>query len=257
MKRCDPGQIGLMGHVIADYPSARDVRAMITTMVASGVEIIEIQIPFSEPMADGPVFLAANHEALRLGVGYDESLALLSEMASAYPQVTFVFMSYLNVIYKRGYARFAADAKAAGAGGVIVPDLPLEHAAKLDQALAAAGLVNIRLIPPNASDERIAALCREARGLIYAVARRGVTGAQTEFGDEVERLTQRIRLQTDLPVAVGFGVKSGADVKSLRGHADYAVIGTQSLQTFRVGGLPAFKQLWTELASGAKLPISG
>lgn len=252
MKRSKAGDIQLMGHVIADYPSAADVRTMIATMVAAGVDIIEIQIPFSEPMADGPVFLAANHEALRQGVGYAESLALLHEMALAYPQVAFVFMSYLNVIYKRGYERFAREAQAAGARGVIVPDLPIEHAAPLDRALTAAGLVAVRLIPPNASDARIAAVCSEARGMIYAVARRGVTGAQTEFGSEVESLTRRIRAQTQLPIAVGFGVKSGADVRALQGHADYAVIGTQSLQTFKAGGLPAFKQLWSELAAARR-----
>jgi tryptophan synthase alpha chain len=161
-------------------------------------------------------------------------------------------MSYLNVLYKRGFERFAAEAKAAGARGVIVPDLPLEHAAALDRALSAEGLVNVRLVPPNASDERIAALCEQAQGLIYAVARRGVTGAKTQFGDEVAELAQRIRACSALPVAVGFGVKTGADVRALRGHADYAVVGTQSLQKFREGGLAAFKALWSELAAAAR-----
>jgi tryptophan synthase alpha chain len=252
MRRHQDGTIGLMGHVIADYPSAKDVRAMIAAMADAGVEVIEIQIPFSEPMADGPVFLAANHDALRQGVGYGQSLALMREMAAAHRGIAFVFMSYLNVLYKRGFERFAAEAKAAGARGVIVPDLPLEHAAALDRALSAEGLVNVRLVPPNASDERIAALCEQAQGLIYAVARRGVTGAKTEFGDEVAELAQRIRACSALPVAVGFGVKTGADVRALRGHADYAVVGTQSLQKFREGGLAAFKALWSELAAAAR-----
>lgn len=252
MQRYQNGQIGLMGHVIADYPSAADARAMIAGMVEVGVEIIEIQIPFSEPMADGPVFLAANHEAIRHGVGYQQSLALMREMAISYPQVQFVFMSYLNLIYQRGYEGFAAEAKANGARGVIVPDLPLEHAAPLDQSLGHAGLANVRLIPPNASAARIAALCQSAQDLIYAVARRGVTGAQTDFGLDLKMQLQRIREQTDLPIAVGFGVKSGVDVKNLRGLADYAVVGTQSLLSFKAGGINAFRALWQELAAAAR-----
>lgn len=251
MRRYQDGQIGLMGHVIADYPTAADARAMIAAMVAAGVGIIEIQIPFSEPMADGPVFLAANHEAIRHGVGYDQSLALMQEMSACYPQVQFVFMSYLNLIYQRGYGRFADEARGSGARAVIVPDLPLEHAADLDQALLKAQLANVRLIPPNATPERIAALCQSARDLIYAVARRGVTGAETDFGQDLNAQLQRIRAQTELPIAVGFGVKSGADVANLRGLADYAVIGTQSLLSFKAGGMPAFRELWQELAAAA------
>ena len=143
--------------------------------------MIEIQIPFSEPMADGPLFLAANHAALARGVGYDASLALMHEASAAHPGVRFVFMSYLNPLYRRGYERFASEAAAAGAKGVIVPDLPLESAAPLEAALARHDLHNIRLIAPNADDARIAALAGSARGFIYAVARSGVTGAHSDF----------------------------------------------------------------------------
>jgi tryptophan synthase alpha chain len=252
VRRRGDGTVGLMGHVIADFPSGLAVRSMIKAMAEAGVEVIEVQIPFSEPMADGPVFLAANHKALAQGVNYESSLRLMQEVTVQYPRVAFVFMSYLNPIYKRGYETFVREAAQAGAAGVIVPDLPIEYGERLDAACAAAGLVNVRLIPPNCLGERLKELCGRADGLIYAVARSGVTGAKTHFGDELKELVGRIRGETDVPIAVGFGVRSATDVKMLRGLADLAVVGTASLDTYERGGLDAFKAFWQSLAAAAR-----
>ena len=244
------GAIGLMGHVIADYPSPLAVRQMIQVMVAAGVSVIEIQSPFSEPMADGPFCLAANHHALAQGVSYASSLRLMAEVSAAYPQVAFVFMSYLNVVYQRGYATFVAEAVAHGAVGAIVPDLPLEHAALLEAAGATAAFANIRILAPNAPQARLEELVQGAQGLLYAVARAGVTGASSDLG-QVHGFVSRIRSLTALPVAVGFGVRSGADVKQLIGHADYAIVGTASLQAFAAGSLEGFQRFWQELSAAA------
>lgn len=252
LRRRSDGRLGLMGHVIADYPSAADVRAMIAIMAECGVEVIEIQIPFSEPMADGPVFLAANHQALLQGVNYPASLRLMQEVSARYPKITFVFMTYLNIVYKRGWQAFAQDARQAGARGAIIPDLPLEYSQPLDQALTSEGLYLVRLLPPNCEAARLAALCAAAQGFIYAVARAGVTGARTHFGVDLKAFVDGLRSHCALPIAVGFGVRTASDVKLLRGVADMAVIGTASLVAFQSGGLPAFQGLWQGLSDAAQ-----
>ena len=239
--------IGLMGHVIADYPSPVAVRQMIQTMVSAGATVIEIQIPFSEPMADGPFFLAANHQALAQGVTYAASLRLMAEVSSAYPHVAFVFMSYLNVVFQRGYGNFVTEAVTHGAAGAIIPDLPLEYAAQLEAAGAAVDFANIRILAPNAPAQRLSELVCGARGILYAVARAGVTGASSDLR-QVHTFVSHIRSLTALPVAVGFGVRSAQDVRQLIGHADYAIIGTASLQAFAAGGVEGFKGFWQELS---------
>jgi len=240
-----------MGHVIADYPTPAAVRDMIKVMVASGVEVIEIQIPFSEPMADGPLFLAANHAALASGVDYAACLALMAEATRLYPEVNFVFMSYLNVVYRRGYARFVQEATASGASGVIIPDLPIEQARELDEAGRRCGFANVRLVAPNAEDERVREQAAGATGLVYAVARAGVTGAPSQFAGSsasIGALVERIRTYTEVPVAVGFGVRTPEDIQRLRSVADLAIVGTASLACYRDSGLQGYEQFWRALA---------
>lgn len=244
-------RIGLMGHVIADYPSPADVRAMIGVMAERGVEVIEIQIPFSEPMADGPLFLAANHAALKAGVTYDASRRLMAEASARHPGVRFVFMSYLNVVYRRGYGAFAQDAERCGAAGVLVPDLTFDLAGPLEAALLDKGLCNIRLAAPNASLARLQDLASGAQGMIYAVARRGVTGSPTSFGAEVHAFLAALRPMARVPLAVGFGVSSPDDIRDLRGAADFAVVGTASLRRFVDDGIQGFDRFWAGLAKAA------
>ncbi len=251
-KRRTDGTVGLMGHVIADFPSPAAVREMVAVIAGAGAEVIEIQFPFSEPMADGPYFLAANHQALAQGVGYEQCLALAREMSAKYPHVAFVAMSYLNVVFRRGYATFVKEAASAGLRGVIVPDLPLEHAGELETAAKEHSFANVRLIAPNTADERVAALLKNSQGFVYAVARSGVTGAQSDLGKGVKDLVARVRRHTTLPVAVGFGIRSGDDVKMLKGTADLAIIGTASLKAFDQGGVAGFRMFWDSLASAAK-----
>jgi tryptophan synthase alpha chain len=247
--RAGGNSIGLMGHVIADFPSPSVARSMIAAMVNAGCKVIEIQIPFSEPMADGALFLAANHQAIAQGVDYRASLRLMREVSTAYPSVRFIFMTYLNVIYQRGYQDFVADAVNNGATGVIVPDLPVEYAESLERAGEPFGFANVRVIPPNIADDRLAEIGRGARGLIYAVARAGVTGAHSDFAP-VGSFVRRIRAYTEVPIAVGFGVRGADDVRQLKGIADLAVIGSASLQAYQEKGLSGVASLWDGLKSG-------
>lgn len=246
------GSIGLMGHVIADYPSLADARTMIAVMADAGVSVIEIQIPFSEPMADGPVFLAANHKALAHGVDYQRSLDLMHDAAVRHPDVEFLFMTYLNVVYQRGYATFVQEATAAGARGVILPDLPYEYAQELDAACKQHSFTNVPLIPPNCLGERLAALTKRSQALVYAVARAGVTGSSTRLSVSLASFLADLRSRTAAAIALGFGIKTPEQVKELRGAADLAVVGTAALAAFEDGGVGAYKAFWKSLESAAR-----
>ncbi len=249
--RRSDGTIGLMGHVIADYPTLADARAMIQVMADAGVAVVEVQIPFSEPMADGPVFLAANHKALARGVDYKRSLDLMREVSARHPDVDFVFMTYVNVVYKRGYAAFVREATEAGARGVILPDLPFEYAGVLDAACKQYSFTNVPLIPPNCAGERLAVLAARSEALVYAVARAGVTGAETHLGASIHGFLADLRRRTPAAIALGFGIRLPDHVRQLRGHADLAVVGTAALTAFEDGGLAAYRKFWMELAGAA------
>jgi tryptophan synthase alpha chain len=250
-KKVSKDRIGLIGHVVADYPSKDAARAMIRNMVDAGVSVIEIQIPFSEPAADGPVFMAANHDALQNGVTVNDAFALMHEVTLSYPQTDFVFMTYLNIVYKAGYAAFVKRAADAGARGMIVPDLPLEYVAQLDQEITLHGLDNIRLVAPNTTPERLARICKSARGFVYAVARSGVTGGATAVSSQLSNYTDKIYSLTPTPVGLGFGIRSPEDVKGLIGVADYAIIGTAALQAWQSGGNATHRDFWRNIAKAA------
>jgi tryptophan synthase alpha chain len=259
-------KIGLMGHVVAGYPSLAASREMIQVIAGEGAEIIEIQIPFSEPMADGPLFVKANQEALAAGIKVKDALQLMSEVSKAHPNVAFVFMTYLNVVYRfRGHSNgvspkameqangvraFVDAAKAAGARGVIIPDLPFEEAEMVELACGT-DFANIRLVTPTSTSERLAKICRSASGIVYAAARVGVTGQATVFGQgEIEflgRVQQALAQGAKLPLAVGFGITSGKDVEFLINRADFAVVGSQSLREYQAGGAAGLKAFWQGL----------
>lgn len=247
-----PGEIALMGHVVADFPDRDAARAMIANMVNAGVRQIEIQIPFSELVADGPVFMAANHDALKRGVTVSDAMALMKEVSSQWPAVDFIFMCYLNVVYKAGYASFARQAAAAGARAVIIPDLPIENSGPVEDALQVHEMINIRLVAPNTDNERMKTIVHDARGLVYAVARAGVTGGATSFSDHLRAYTDRIRAVTNCPIGLGFGVRTPEDIDRLRGLCDVAIIGTAALQAWAAGGISSHRNFWENMSSRAK-----
>jgi tryptophan synthase alpha chain len=244
-------KIGLIGHTIINYPSMVQAQEAVATMVNEGVALIELQIPFSEPVADGPLFMRANHEAIAAGVTVQDCFNFMHEMSTQY-KIPFVFMSYTNIIYKQGYAAFAKRAAEAGAKGVIVADLSLDNAPEYLAACAEQGLAAIQVIPPNVSEERLSKLAHASQGFVYAVARSGVTGTQTQFSQFFPAFLQRLRQHTDLPIAVGFGVTSADDVRFLKSYADYAVVGSQALRILQEQGISKLQQFWHELYQAAR-----
>jgi tryptophan synthase alpha chain len=241
-------KLGYMGHVVADFPSPQAARDIVCAMVESGITHLEIQIPFSEPVADGPVLLAANHTALAAGVDFRKSCEFAAEVTTRF-SIPVYFMTYANVPFRIGWERFAAEAHKVGVQGVIVPDLPIEESAPFDAALSARRMHHIRVVAPNAATERIERICRKASGFIYATARAGVTGTKTNFTDELPALIQKIRAFTNVPVAVGFGICSRADAEFLRGVADVAVVGSQTFREWEAGGVGRVRSFWKSLTA--------
>ncbi len=228
----------LMTHIVLGYPSFDDSMKMIDAMVAAGVDLMELQIPFSEPIADGPVILRANQRALAHGVKVRDCIDFAAEAARRHP-IPFLFMSYYNILYRYGVTRFADTMADIGIRGTIVPDIPPEEGEAYLAALAAHDLAPVFIFSPTTSDERLAMLAAHARGFVYCVARKGVTGKETAFSDELARYLERCRRATDLPLALGFGVKEKRDIDFLSGKADIAVVGTETIRVVEENGVEA------------------
>lgn len=242
-----PKKIGLIGHTIINYPNFRQARAIVDILVKNQVDMIELQIPFSEPIADGPVFVKANHEAIKNGCTLDQCYQFMFDMSSRY-SIPFIFMTYANIVYKQGFYTFIKKAKEAGAKGAIIPDLPLDLADDYVKLCYDHQFAAISVISPNITIERLQMIAPLFDGFIYAVARSGVTGSKTIFDEKVTHYLDKIRRFSNLPLAVGFGISSAANVSFLQGKADYAVVGTQTVRLYEQQGIEGVESFWQELA---------
>ncbi len=229
----------LMPHLVLGYPSYKANEDLIRAMVAAGADIIEMQIPFSEPMADGPVIMKANDEALRRGANTSKSLAFAREMCAAFPETPFVFMTYYNIPFVYGVERFVREAAAMGVHGLILPDLPPEEGADYLAACKDAGVDPIFLFTPTSTQERLRTIARHGGGMAYCVGRKGVTGLKTAFDKPVKELIGRYRSATSLPIALGFGIQEKQDFAAIREDVDIAVIGTKILTLHEEKGAAA------------------
>ena len=222
-------KILLMTHIVLGYPSFAVNRQVIGQMVTNGVDCIEMQIPFSEPMADGPVIAKACQDSIAAGATVADCLAFGAEMAAAH-DIPFLYMTYVNIIFKYGYQRFFVAAKAAGIKGVIVPDMPPEMDDGFFAAARDHGIAPVLIFAPTTSDARMQELDGQAEGFIYCAARRGVTGKKSAMDEETLAYLRRCRAASHLPIAVGFGIQSKEDIDALDGVADMAVIGSKTIQ---------------------------
>ena len=220
----------LMTHLVLGYPSLAVNREVIGQMAGGGVDCIELQIPFSEPIADGPVILKASQQSLNQGISVEECFCFGQEMAAAFPAVRFLFMTYYNIVFKYGEEAFLKRTRDIGFCGTIIPDLPPEEGQTYLERSKTLGLAPILFFTPTSSDERMREVAAQGAGFIYCVARRGVTGQQTAFDDTLNQYLARCRRATNLPLAVGFGISNREDVALLTGQADMAVIGTATIK---------------------------
>ncbi len=228
----------LMTHIVLGYPSLEVNREVIRQMVENGVDCIEMQIPFSEPMADGPVILKANQEALATGISVKDCLIFGAEMAATF-DIPFLYMTYYNIIYKYGEESFFKNAAKTGIKGVIVPDLPPEIGQSFLEYADNNHVAPVLIFTPTSTDERMRELARHGRGFIYCVARRGVTGKKSELNEDFHQYLSRCQAATSLPLAVGFGIQDRDDIEALKGRADIAVIGSRTIKLVEAEGAAA------------------
>ena len=236
----------LMTHIVIGYPDIETSMRTVEAMVEAGVDLMELQIPFSEPIADGPVILQANQKALAANVTVEQCFEFAERCAQRF-NIPFLFMSYYNILFRYGVDAFVQRMQRIGLRGAIVPDLPPEEGDAYLAAMQQSELDPIFIYSPNTPDTRLEYLARHAKGFIYCVARKGVTGADTSFTDEMSSYLARCRSATALPLAVGFGVKDAHDVQFLSGQADIAVVGTQSIRILDEDGVEAVGNFVAEL----------
>ncbi len=220
----------LMTHLVLGYPSLQTNHEVIRQMAENGVDCIELQIPFSEPMADGPVIVKANQDALKGGIKVEECLQFAAEMVKEFPQVNFLFMAYYNIVFKYGLEAFVSRAEKMGVKGFIIPDLPPEEGREYLAQSREKNMSAIMFFTPTSTDQRMHEVAGKGDGFIYCVARRGVTGKQTKMNDNLAGYLKRCREASPLPLAVGFGISTREDVAMLEGKADMAVIGTATIK---------------------------
>ena len=237
----------LMPYLMGGYP---DTAASIECGLAAadaGADLIELGVPFSDPLADGPVIHAAGTEALRNGVHLHDVLGVAREISA---QVPVVLMVYVNPVLARGVERFVDEAAQAGASGLIVPDLPYDEADAVRDACDAAGLALVPLVAPTTTPERVAEIGRDARGFVYTVSLAGITGERDELPSELGETVARVRASAEVPVAVGFGISTADHARRVAGLADGVIVGSRIVRAAGEGGAEAVGAVVRELATG-------
>ena len=223
----------LVTFVTAGDPDAETSAAILAGLPQAGADVIEIGIPFTDPMADGPAIQAAGLRALKAGMTLAKALGLVSGFRRGDDATPVILMGYFNPIFIYGVGRFLADAKAAGVDGLIVVDLPPEEDDELCLPALAAGLSFIRLATPTTDDKRLPAVLRNTSGFVYYVSIAGITGSRTPDFAEVASAVSRIKRHTELPVCVGFGVKTAEHASAIAKGADGVVVGSALVDTVR------------------------
>ena len=213
-------------YVMAGDPDHDTSLAILRALPEAGADVIELGIPFSDPMADGPAIQAAGLRAIRAGQTLAKTLAMVRTFRAENDETPIVLMGYFNPIYRYGVERFVADAREAGVDGLIVVDLPPEMDDELCLPAREAGLDFIRLATPTTDDERLPAVLRHASGFVYYVSIAGVTGTAAPDAGDVSSAVARIKRHTDLPVAVGFGVRTAEQAKEIGAAGDGVVVGS-------------------------------
>jgi tryptophan synthase alpha chain len=246
------GRKALIPFVTAGDPAPQLAVPLMHTLVEAGADVIELGVPFSDPMADGPVIQRSSERALKSGVGLVDVLGYVSEFRKTNQTTPVVLMGYANPIERMGMKQFAAQAKAVGVDGVLVVDYPPEESATLVETMDAAGIDVIYLLSPTSSEARIKLVTQTARGYIYYVSLKGVTGAGNIDTSDVENMITRIKAQTKLPVGVGFGIRDGETARRITGFADAVVIGSRIIQEMEAATLETAQEKVRELVTGIR-----
>jgi tryptophan synthase alpha chain len=231
------GEAALVPFLMAGDPDLDTTRSVLRAAAAAGADLIELGVPFSDPTADGPVLQRSADRALKRGASLPRILELVTEMHAELPPI--ILFGYYNPIFHYGPARFAADARRAGVAGVLVVDLPPDEAEELWRPLRAEGLDMIFLLAPTSDGSRVRVVLEKASGFIYFVSMTGVTGARAIDAPDVRRMVGELKESCALPIGVGFGVQSAADVAAVASFADAVIVGTAIMRLVETGAADA------------------
>lgn len=231
-----------IGFVTAGDPDLETSREIMIKMAQAGCDLIEIGIPFSDPIAEGPVIQEANLRSLSGGTTTDKVFSLAREVSSEV-DIPLVFMTYLNVLFKYGYDKFLDNAKKSGISGVIIPDLPFEEKDELQSVAQKYDIDVISLIAPT-SEQRIQMIAKEAQGFVYEVSSLGVTGVRSEIKTDLESITKAVKSATDIPVAIGFGISTPEQAKKYSAVADGVIVGSAIVKIIAQHGKNAPEEVY-------------
>ena len=221
-----PSKLGIIAYLTAGDPELRTTYEIALAAIDNGADVIELGVPFSDPLADGPVIQRASERAVARGVTLHDVLALAKDLRTARPNCGIILFSYLNPVVRMGLQAFCRAAKEAGADGVLLTDMIVEEAADYLREMHANGLAPVFLAAPTSPDTRLKAIAEASQGFVYAISRVGITGTRDTVASDAPDLVRRIRQFTSLPVALGFGISNAAHVQAVGEFADAAVIGS-------------------------------
>ncbi len=217
---------GIVAYLTAGDPDLATTREIALAAIDNGADVIELGVPFSDPLADGPVIQRASERAVARGTTLTQVLGLAAELRKARPTAGLVLFSYLNPVVRMGMKTFCAKAAEAGADGVLLTDMIVEEAGEYLEAMREHGLAPVFLAAPTSPDARLKAIAEVSQGFVYAISRVGITGTQQTVAGDASELVARLRKFTKLPIAVGFGISNAEHVKAVGEFADAAVIGS-------------------------------
>ncbi len=227
------GRAGVAPYVTAGDGGLETTREVLLALDRAGAACVELGVPFSDPIADGPILQAAAQRALESGTNLKGILEMVREVRSAGCEMPIALFSYANPLYSMGWENAAKDSKRAGIDGWLVPDMIPSQAQAMRAAAEGQGLACIFFVAPTSSDERIAAAAQASQGFLYAIGRVGVTGANTLLTEETLDFLQRLRKSCDLPIGVGFGLRSADQIAAVTEHAELAIVGSAFVQRLR------------------------
>ncbi len=222
---------GLVAYVTCGDPDLATTRKIVLAAIGAGADVIELGVPFSDPVADGPVIQRASERALKRGTCLSQVLTLAAEVRQHSQSAGLIVFSYLNPILQMGMEKFCTVARHAGVDGVLLTDLPVEEAGEYLQLMRSHDLAPVFLAAPTSPDARLKRIADASRGFVYAVSRTGVTGARKEVADDARKLVRRLRRVTKLPIAVGFGISTAEQFAETGEFADAVVVGSAIVET--------------------------
>jgi tryptophan synthase alpha chain len=222
---------GLVAYVTCGDPDLATTRQIVLAAIDAGADVIELGVPFSDPVADGPVIQRASERALKRGTSLAHVLTLAAEVRQQAQSTGLIVFSYLNPILRMGMEKFCKVARAAGVDGALLTDLPVEEAGEYLRAMREHDLAPVFLAAPTSPDERLKRIAAASRGFVYAVSRTGVTGARQQVADDARKLVRRLRRVTNLPIALGFGISNAEQFAEVGEFVDAVVVGSAIVQT--------------------------